>query len=166
MKYKAFLLIAITLVALLVPLSAAAEETCTHEYGEWVLTVAPTCTQKGEVTRTCALCGEAETATVAQTAHSESDWTLGAAPDVGVAGSMQKTCTVCGAVLATQELAALPEPEPDNTEEIQGSTEQEQPWIEITLPVAIGICLVPNAVLVVALLIRKIRRKIASKYFD
>ena len=166
MKYRVLFLTALLLIPALCSITAFAEESCVHEYGEWVLTLAPTCVAKGEVTRTCTLCGEVQTATVAEGAHTESDWNMTAAPDVGVAGSMQKTCTVCGEVLQTQELAALPEPESEDGGAIQESPEEKQPWIEITLPVAIGICLVPNAVLVIVLLIRKIRRKMASKYFD
>ncbi len=169
MKYSIFFCMALLLIIALCPLSVAAEQSCEHVYGEWVLTKAPTCVEKGEVTRTCTLCGEVEAASVAEGAHIESDWKLDKAPEVDVPGSMQKTCTVCKTVLQTQELAALPAPESDSEEPTTESTvsePEEQPWIEITLPVAIGICLLPNAVLVIVLLIRKIRRKIASKYFD
>lgn len=164
MKYRA-LPIYLLLIVLLCSLSVNAEENCEHQYGEWVLTAAPTCIAKGEVTRTCTLCGEVETAAVAEGAHVESDWTLATAPEIGIAGSMQKTCTVCGEVLLTQELAALPEPAPTDpvpTDPAPAEPE-EKPWIEITLPVAIGICLLPNLVLVIVLLVRKIRRKIESK---
>ena len=167
MKKRVLLLTALLLMFALCPLNIQAEETCGHEYGEWVLTLSPTCVDKGEVTRTCTLCGEVQTAVVAESTHSESDWTLAAAPEVGVAGSMQKTCTVCGEILATQELAALPEQQTDGVAENSEPTEAESdPWIEISLPVAICICLAPNLVLVIVLLIRKIRHKIASKYMD
>ena len=162
MKYKA-LPIYLLLIVLLCSLSVNAEENCEHQYGEWVLTAAPTCIAKGEITRTCTLCGEVQTAAVAEGAHAEGDWVLGIAPEIGVAGSMQKTCTVCGEVLLTQELAALPEPAPTDPAPAEP---EEQPWIEITLPVAIGICLAPNLVLVIVLLIRKIRRKIEDKVYN
>ncbi len=167
MKYRVLFLTALLWILLLCMLPAAAQEGCEHAYGEWVLTLAPTCVEKGEVSRTCALCGEVQTAAVAESAHTESDWTLAQAPEVGVAGSMQKTCTVCGEILATQELAALLEPETAAPQTPEQPTETEdEPWIEITLPVAIAICLAPNVVLVIVLLIRKIRHKIASKYMD
>ena len=66
-----------------------------------------------------------------------------------------------------EELAALPDPQTDAAESTPPSTEPlEKPWSEISLPVAIGICLLPNVVLVIVLLVRKIRHKIASKYMD
>ena len=33
---------------------------CTHEFGEWLTTVRATCTEKGQETRTCSLCGAEE----------------------------------------------------------------------------------------------------------
>ena len=167
MKKRVLLLMALLLIFTLCPLTVQADDGCAHEYGEWVLTLAPTCIEKGEVTRTCTLCNEVQTATVAQGAHKESDWTLAAVPEIGVAGSMQKLCTVCGEILATEELAALPDPEtaaPQTQEPPTGA--EEDPWIEISLPVAIGICLLPNLILLIVLLIRRIRHKIASKYLD
>ena len=110
MKKTILCLTALLPVLMLFAPAVQAEQACVHEYGEWVLTLAPTCMEKGEVTRTCTLCNEVQTATVAQGAHKESDWTLAAAPEIGVAGSMQKLCTVCGEILATEELAALPDP--------------------------------------------------------
>ena len=167
MRRKAFILPAVMLLLLLCPMSASAEESCTHQYGEWILTKVPTCTEQGEVSRTCSVCGDVQVNTVAKSVHTESDWTLSQAPKVGVAGSMQKSCTVCGEVLQTQELAPLPETEPQPEPAPDANVEQPQrEWIEITLPVAISICLLPNLVLVIVLLIRKIRRKMESKYFD
>jgi hypothetical protein len=166
-KKTILFLTALLPVLMLFSPAVQAEQACVHEYGEWVLTLAPTCMEKGEVTRTCTLCNEVQTATVAQGAHKESDWTLAAAPEIGVAGSMQKLCTVCGEILATEELAALPDPEtaaPQTQEPPTGA--EEDPWIEISLPVAIGICLLPNLILLIVLLIRRIRHKIASKYLD
>ena len=171
MKYKALIVFTL-LILVLCSVRVMAEQGCEHQYGEWVLTQAPTCAAKGEVSRTCTLCGDVQTASVAESAHTEGDWTLAKAPEVGGAGSMQKACTVCGEVLLTQALAALPEPEtaPEETmpeETTQEPTEDEDGgWIEITIPVAIGICLAPNLVLVIILLIRKIRRAIASKRND
>ena len=97
MKYKALILFTL-LILVLCSMHVMAEQGCEHQYGEWVLTQAPTCVAKGEISRTCTLCGEVQTASVAESAHTEGDWTLAKAPEVGVAGSMQKACTVCGEV--------------------------------------------------------------------
>jgi len=43
---------------------------CTHSWGEWVVTTAPTCTETGIETATCTLCGASKTQSVAATGHS------------------------------------------------------------------------------------------------
>ena len=43
---------------------------CTHSWGEWVETTAPTCTEAGVETATCTLCGATKTQPVAATGHS------------------------------------------------------------------------------------------------
>ena len=40
------------------------DEPCTHAYGEWQQTVAPSCGAMGEQSRTCTLCGESESKTL------------------------------------------------------------------------------------------------------
>jgi len=65
---------------------------CTHEWGAWVVTTAPTCTETGVETMTCSLCGDTMTQTVAATGHT---YTY-------VDGSM--TCT-CGDVAAFSTIA-------------------------------------------------------------
>ena len=42
---------------------------CTHSWGEWVETAAPTCTEDGVETATCTLCGATKTQPVAATGH-------------------------------------------------------------------------------------------------
>ena len=36
-------------------------ETCDHVFGDWIITLEPTCTEAGEKTRTCSKCGAIET---------------------------------------------------------------------------------------------------------
>ena len=46
---------------------------CTHRFGEWVETTAPSCEEPGEETRTCELCGETETREVPALGHDYQD---------------------------------------------------------------------------------------------
>ncbi len=60
-----------------------------HNFGEWAVTKAPTCTEEGTRERVCE-CGEKETETVAATGHSPSS-------EYSYDGPYHwKTCTVCG----------------------------------------------------------------------
>ena len=43
--------------------------TITHSFGNWAVTEEPTCTEKGEETRTCAICGKTETREVEALGH-------------------------------------------------------------------------------------------------
>ena len=64
MKKLWFACLACVLFALLCLTASAATAPCPdgeHQYGDWVQTIAPTCTEKGSQTRTCALCGATET---------------------------------------------------------------------------------------------------------
>ena len=77
-----------------------------HEFGEWVQTKAPTCTEKGTEERTCA-CGEKETRNVKANGHTyvevaiaddtETDPAHKAkAPDCVNTGIKVEVCSVCG----------------------------------------------------------------------
>ena len=70
--------------------------TC-HNFGEWVTVTERTCTEDGEESRTCEVCGETETRRTTATGHDYSDkWTV----DVEAAcndGSKSHHCTRCDA---------------------------------------------------------------------
>ena len=57
----------------------------THQFGDWTVTTAATCTEKGEESRTCA-CGETEKREVEATGHT---WT-------GDGCTKPQTCAACG----------------------------------------------------------------------
>ena len=46
-------------------------DACAHQYGEWLVTLQPTCTQKGLHTRACTLCGKSETGYLDALGHDE-----------------------------------------------------------------------------------------------
>lgn len=158
--YTAAILLCL-LAACCVVAQANDEPVCEHTFGEYELTVTPDCTQKGEAVRTCSACGYVETIVVTRPGHVPSDWTLDTAPQIGVAGSMSKSCTVCGEVLQTEAVAPLPEPEPE-TESAPAPEVPEQSWIDVPLPVALLAFILPNLVLIIVLIIRGIRNRIAK----
>ena len=79
-----------------------------HDFGEWTQTKAPTCTEKGEETRTCQRCGVTETRELEAMGHDFGEWTQTKAPTCTEKGEEARTCQHdgCGAK-ETRELDAL-----------------------------------------------------------
>lgn len=76
-----------------------------HNYTNWTQTTAPTCTQPGIETGTCA-CGATTTRTgAAATGHSYGEYTVTTEPTCTEKGVATATCSVCGAT-TTKEVAA------------------------------------------------------------
>lgn len=67
-----------------------------HTYGEWVETAEPTCTEPGEETRTCAVCGDFETRPVAATGHTIGEWVETTEPTCTEDGEREAFCKECG----------------------------------------------------------------------
>ena len=63
----------------------------THTWGDWTTTKAATCAETGTQTRTCAGCGQVETAAIVKLAH---------APGTAATCTTAQFCTVCGEKLA------------------------------------------------------------------
>ena len=78
----------------------------THEFGEWVITTAPTCTETGTETRTCKTCGAKETRTVEAAGHKFGAWEVTKAATCTETGSQKHVCSVCQAE-ETQTIKAL-----------------------------------------------------------
>lgn len=74
----------------------------THEFGAWQVTIRPTCTEKGEETRTCA-CGETETQEVAALGHKWDEGVITTLPTAEAKGVKTFTCERCQAT-RTEEL--------------------------------------------------------------
>ncbi len=78
-----------------------------HEYIEKV-TKEATCTEKGELTKTCQVCGNVTTEEIPKTAHTAPEGTpLAKEPTCTETGLGSYTCTVCGHVLEEEEIPAL-----------------------------------------------------------
>lgn len=73
------------------------EEHTTHVWDEGKITKAPTCTETGEKTYTCTVCGESKTETVEATGHHYStEWTIDKEATTTETGIKSHHCTVCG----------------------------------------------------------------------
>lgn len=77
-----------------------------HTYGEWVEITKPTCTEPGEETRVCEVCGADETRPVAATGHTPGEWSEVTAPTCTEEGLEEQRCTVCGDQIATRAIPA------------------------------------------------------------
>ena len=79
-----------------------------HEQpGDWIETREPTCTEPGERTQTCAVCGKvAKTEEIAANGHQAEAWKVTKEPTCTEKGEKAQVCTVCGETVKTEEIAA------------------------------------------------------------
>ena len=69
-----------------------------HNYNLWQTTVNPTCTEGGEMIRSCSVCGAEETKTIDALGHDYSDqWTIDKEADCVNDGSKSRHCSRCDA---------------------------------------------------------------------
>ena len=103
-----------------------------HDYKDTV--TAPTCTEKGYTTHTCARCNDSYTDSEADAfGHSAGDWIIDTEAAPGVEGSKHKECTVCGTTLESAVIEALPIETEAPTEDITEAP-TEEPTEESTEP--------------------------------
>ena len=85
---------------------AVLEKTLGHDYKSEV--TAPTCTEMGYTTNTCARCGDGNKSDYTEPAgHKPSDWIIDKQPTTDSEGSKHKECTVCGEKLETQPIEKI-----------------------------------------------------------
>ena len=77
-----------------------------HAFGEWTETKAPTCTEDGEQSRSCANCQETETQAIELLGH-EHELTEEVAPTCTEGGYSVYTCVACGDSYVADETEAL-----------------------------------------------------------
>lgn len=66
-----------------------------HAFGDWNVTVQPTCTESGEKVRVCSVCGETETQVMPALGHTYSEWNYVTDPASGIEYK-ERICTACG----------------------------------------------------------------------
>ena len=76
---------------------------CNHEYGERIVTVEATCTERGEIQKTCTLCGKVKTTMLEKHPHAELH--LPEIPPTCTENGYTEgsVCTTCGETLSYQE---------------------------------------------------------------
>ena len=92
-----------------------------HSYGDWIVTVQPTCIYPGEKYRVCSVCNNEEWVDLKPLGHSATS-VMVKNPTVDEEGEMQSVCTTCGKVLST---AVIPKLIDDRTRGITLSSEKE-----------------------------------------
>ena len=79
-----------------------------HSFGEWTVSKEATCTEAGEETRTCSVCGATETQAIPAKGHTASEkWVTTKKATCTEKGTQVQKCTVCGVVVNTRETKAL-----------------------------------------------------------
>ena len=85
---------------------AVLEKALGHDYKSEV--TAPTCTEMGYTTNTCARCGDTTKTDYTEPAgHKPSDWIIDKEPTTDAAGSKHKECENCGEKLETAEIEKI-----------------------------------------------------------
>ena len=103
------ILLALALLAGLLPAALAAETPSTdtycnrsltgqHNWGEWTTAKKATCTQTGMRTRTCGRCGYTQTETIRKTSHSWGKWQTTKEATCEKHGEQTRKCSVCGGI--------------------------------------------------------------------
>ena len=84
-------------------------KTDSHEWGKWTIKRESTCTEKGEQSRKCAVCGEEEIESLPLAKHTWDNGKVTKAPSYPKVGVKTWTCKKCGKTKTTT-LAKLPMP--------------------------------------------------------
>lgn len=100
--------------------------TVEHTWGEWEVTTAPTCAEKGVETRTCSVCKATETREVEMVAHTWGEWKETTAPTCTEKGKETRTCSVCKAT-ETRDVDAK-----GHTFDTKWSYDEKDHWYECT----------------------------------
>ncbi|MDD6970139.1 MAG: formylglycine-generating enzyme family protein [Treponema sp.] len=79
-----------------------------HIFGDWIVTKAASCTEKGEKKATCTTCGYEETEVSDKTEHTFSDWIVTKPATKEAKGSKERVCTVCN-YKEVVDIAKIPE---------------------------------------------------------
>ena len=94
-----------------------------HSFGGYVQTDAPTCTEAGEETATCANCGATDVRAIPATGHTPGEWVVTVEAHGAVPGEKVKYCTVCNAIVDTEVIPAPEVPALNgSTVEAEGNT--------------------------------------------
>ena len=96
----------ILLVVLMLLLASCVPMGHEHQYGEWRIQKAATCTEAGIKVSVC-ICGDKKTDTIPMLAHTPSDWIIDKAASCKEDGLRHKECTECEVVVNIEPIDKL-----------------------------------------------------------
>lgn len=70
---------------------------CSHEYGDWKVTLEPTCKAKGRQERECPKCGTIQGEALPMSDHTPGEWVIVREATCETEGERKISCTVCNA---------------------------------------------------------------------
>lgn len=94
MKKTLAMLLALVMSLGLLAACAQDPETCNHEWSAWTVVTAATCTEDGEESRTCSVCGTTETREIAAS-HTWGEWVTVTEQTCEQDGLNRRECSVC-----------------------------------------------------------------------
>ena len=104
-----------------------------HSFGEWSVTVSPSCITAGEEQRTCE-CGAVEKNVIDAFGHSFGEWVVIRKPTSYTEGERTHTCDICGVVESKSISALGPDTTAENTTEIiESDSESEETSDTVTV---------------------------------
>lgn len=126
--YRAVVANAGTLDAMTPPTAAAA---CRHDWSDWTLTQAATCTAEGSESRSCPKCGTEQTRVVAKTPHTEE--IIPAVPATTTSTGLTEgvRCSVCKTILVEQQVTPKLK-RPDISSVISAVTRPKLPFTDVS----------------------------------
>jgi hypothetical protein len=80
-----------------------------HTFGDYEITVEPSCEHIGQKTRVCSVCNKHEHETIPKIPHTEGDWVVTKEPMPFERGEKELHCAECGAVIKTESIAKTTE---------------------------------------------------------
>lgn len=100
------LLLSFLVIGLRLNMKVHADDTCVHQFGEWVVEQESTCISKGVRYHTCTICNHTEQEVTEYSSH-QYDQTITKAQTETEHGEITYTCSVCGDSYVTQ-MACVP----------------------------------------------------------
>ncbi|WMJ24074.1 ubiquitin-like protein [Paludicola sp. MB14-C6] len=135
-----------------------------HSYGDWVVTIEPTCNKEGERKKSCS-CGDSITEPIPMLEeHKPSEWAIVKEPTYESEGQQIKQCTVCKKELEVKAISKLEKPSPPQTSTvIKTNTVPQTGDTTPVRPVMVIFCIAGFALLAGILLFVQTKKEKKSK---
>ena len=94
-KMKKYITTLTLLLCILTVFFAVSCKKCEHVYGEWEIINNSTCTENGEKSHSCTLCGNIESEVIVSSGHTYGEWEIINHSNCTENGEKSRTCTIC-----------------------------------------------------------------------